>query len=285
MSAAAIPVASVWIATLMNPPWKVQIVYIFVDIKRPPPRFYKLLTSACGRMAAMDVYERLRTLIATGRVAPGMRMIEIELARQLAVSRTPVREAMRRLTQEGWAQVVSSGAKTQIAVAPVTRADLLDLFGIIGALEGAAGRGAAALPPAERRGLAERLTRANDAFAAETRRQPRRFERLFAAHDAFHDILVRESGTARSQALVASVRPQVQRYEMIYATVIGADFSASLREHRAIVAAVRSGGADRIEAAIRRNWSNSAKRLVRGSSTAPIGDYRAIAPRVPAEEA
>jgi DNA-binding GntR family transcriptional regulator len=235
-------------------------------------------------MTAMDVYERLRTLIATGRVAPGMRMIEVELAKQLAVSRTPVREAMRRLTQEGWAQVVSSGAKTQIAVAPVTRADLLDLFGIIGALEGTAGRGAAALPPAERRILAECLTDANDAFAAETRRQPRRFERFFAAHDSFHEILVRESGTARSQALIASVRPQVQRYEMIYATAVGTDFSASPREHRAIISAVRTGTADRIEAAIRRNWSNSAKRLLRGSSTTPIGDFRAITHHVPPGE-
>jgi DNA-binding GntR family transcriptional regulator len=226
-----------------------------------------------------NVYARLRSLIATGRVPPGMRMIEVELARQLAVSRTPVREAMRRLAQEGWAHVVRAGAKTHIAVAPVTRADLLDLFGIIGALEGAAVRGAAALAPAQRRALAGRLTRANNAFAAETRRRVRRFERFFATHDAFHEMLVTATGSARSQALIASVRPQVQRYEMIYAHAVGTDFSASLREHRAIIAAVRSGTADELETAVRLNWSNSVKRLLKGSTIEAIGDYRTIGAR------
>jgi DNA-binding GntR family transcriptional regulator len=228
-------------------------------------------------MAPMsDVYERLRSLIATGRVPPGMRMIEVELARQLAVSRTPVREAMRRLAQEGWAHVVSAGAKTQIAVAPVTRADLVDLFGIIGALEGAAVRGVDALAPAERRALAARLTRANNAFVTETRRRVRRFERFFSTHDAFHQMLVGATGSARSHALIASVRPQVQRYEMIYANAVGTDFSASLREHRAIIAAVRRGTADALEAAVRLNWSNSVKRLLQGSIAEGIGDYRML---------
>src|SRR5688572_20781185 len=83
-----------------------------------------------------EVYARLRSLIVAGRIAPGARLVETEFARRLAVSRTPVREAMRRLAQEGFATVVGSGAKTQMAVAPATLADLQDLFAIIGALEG-----------------------------------------------------------------------------------------------------------------------------------------------------
>lgn len=232
---------------------------------------------AAPARARQDVYERLRALIAHGRVPPGMRMIEVELARRLAVSRTPVREAMRRLMQEGWAQVVSTGAKTQIAVAPVTRADLVDLFGIIGALEGMAGRGAAARDSGDRRVLAGELTTVNNAFAAEARRRKRRLEHFFAAHDAFHQVLVERCATVRLRALIASVRPQVQRYELIYAGAVGADFSESLREHRAIVSAFRSGTADAIERAIRLNWSNSAKRLLDGSRAAAIpglGDYR-----------
>ena len=74
-----------------------------------------------------DVYDHVRGLIVSGRIAPGTRLVETELARTLAVSRTPVREAIRRLAQEGLANAVGTGAKLQVAVAPATVADLLDL--------------------------------------------------------------------------------------------------------------------------------------------------------------
>jgi DNA-binding GntR family transcriptional regulator len=63
----------------------------------------------------------------------------------------------------------------------------------------------------------------------------------------------------------------VKRYELLYATAVGKDFSASLREHRAIIAALRSGTADRAERAIRINWSNSAARLSAGLASASVG--------------
>src|SRR5687767_5473387 len=101
----------------------------------------KPAASSSGPSAHQDVYARLRALIVAGRIAPGTRLVETEFAQRMAVSRTPVREAIRRLAHEGLAQVVSAGAKTQVAVAPATVADLIDLFAIIGALEGVAGRG------------------------------------------------------------------------------------------------------------------------------------------------
>ena len=42
-----------------------------------------------------DVYERIRTMIVTGQIAPGTRLIETEVAERIAVSRTPAREALR----------------------------------------------------------------------------------------------------------------------------------------------------------------------------------------------
>jgi DNA-binding GntR family transcriptional regulator len=227
--------------------------------------------------ASGTAYERLRSLIVSGRVPPGSRLVETEFARRLDVSRTPVREAMRRLAHEGLAHVVSAGAKTQIAVAPVTRADLVDLFAIIGALEGVAGRGAAALGRDARRSMAARLAALNAAFETEARRRTRDFGAFFASHDRFHAYLVERCASPRLRALIESVRPQVQRYEVIYAAAVGDDFSESLREHRAIVSAIRSGTADEVERAIRLNWSNSAKRLMMGSRAAALpamGDYR-----------
>jgi DNA-binding GntR family transcriptional regulator len=230
------------------------------------------------RRSQSQVYDQLRDLVVTGQIAPGSRLLEAEVASQLRVSRTPAREAMRRLAQEGLAQSVGAGKRRQMAVAPVTRADLADLFLIVGSLEGVAGRGVIALSPAERRSLAAQLAALNARFTALARARSRDFPRFFEAHDAFHRCFVEQCASERLRHLLDAVRPQVKRYELLYASVVGRDFSESLAEHRAIIAAFRSGTAEAVEGAIRRNWSNSANRLVAGSAPAGIrdlGDYRA----------
>ena len=54
-----------------------------------------------GRRAALDVYDALRNSILTGRIKPGAYLSQVEVARELGVSRTPVREALRRLHESG----------------------------------------------------------------------------------------------------------------------------------------------------------------------------------------
>jgi DNA-binding GntR family transcriptional regulator len=228
-------------------------------------------TPAAALLRPHDVYGRLRALIVAGRIAPGTRLIETEVAERMAVSRTPVREAMRRLVHEGLAHVVKIGAKTQIAVAPATLADLVDLFAIIGALEGVAGLGVERLSAAARRELANELAALNDRFARLAPHRLKAPDQFFDSHDAFHTRLVERCASERLKRLVAAVRPQVKRYELLYATAVGADFSASVREHRAIVAAIRNGTPAQVERAVRMNWSNSAARLSAGLASAAIG--------------
>jgi DNA-binding GntR family transcriptional regulator len=226
-------------------------------LNRPPPQH--------------DVYGRLRSLIVSGRIAPGTRLIETEFAQRMAVSRTPVREAIQRLAHEGLAQVVRAGAKTQVAVAPATVADLIDLFAIIGALEGVAGRGVEKLTAAGRRALVRDLTALNARFARRAKDRGRDPEGFFDSHDAFHSKFVERCASDRLRRLIGAVRPQVKRYELLYATAVGRDFSASLREHRGIISALRSGTADQVERAVRLNWSNSAARLSAGLASAAVG--------------
>jgi DNA-binding GntR family transcriptional regulator len=224
-----------------------------------------------------DVYGRLRTLIVAGRMAPGTRLIETEVAGKMAVSRTPVREAIRRLAHEGLAQIIKVGAKTQMAVAPATVADLVDLFAIIGALEGVAGRGVARLTMADRRDLAGELTTLNDRFGRCAKNRLKAPDQFFESHDAFHARFVERCASERLEKLVTGVRPQVKRYELLYATAVGSDFTASLREHRAVIAAIRSGPAAQVEKAVRLNWSNSAARLSAGlasAALASLGTFR-----------
>jgi DNA-binding GntR family transcriptional regulator len=219
----------------------------------------------------LDVYGRLRQLIVAGSIAPGSRLVETEIARRMAVSRTPVREAIQRLAHEGLAHVGKVGTKTHAAVTPATVADLIDLFAIIGALEGVAGRGVKTLTSAERKALARELTFLNARFGKLAKARFRQPDRFFDSHDAFHSTLVERCASDRLQQLVAAVRPQVKRYELLYATAVGPDFSASLSEHQSIISAIRSGTPDQVERAVRVNWSNSAVRLSAGLPSLAVG--------------
>src|ERR687889_2594538 len=90
------------------------------------------------RARPQQVYERLRELIIDGRLAPGTRIVETEVAARLGVSRTPVRGALQRLQQEGYVVDSPTLQQTRPTVAPLTSDDARDLFLLVGALEGLA---------------------------------------------------------------------------------------------------------------------------------------------------
>src|SRR5437870_12530436 len=100
-----------------------------------------------------QVYARLRDLIVQGLLAPGSRIVETEIAARLGVSRTPVREALQRLQQEGYVTGSPGAQQSRLTVAPLTRDDVYELLNIVGVLEGLGARGAAQLAQRERRAL------------------------------------------------------------------------------------------------------------------------------------
>ena len=77
---------------------------------------------------ASIAYEQLLHKIVTFKLVPGTTLQERQLAEQLQMSRTPVREALNRLTHEGWVQ--SSLKRNMMEVKPVTREDVNELFGM-----------------------------------------------------------------------------------------------------------------------------------------------------------
>lgn len=84
-----------------------------------------------------QTYQALRTSILSGELSPGERLIETQLAQQLAVSRTPIREALRQLQREGLVTVDTSGG---LRVISVSVADAVHLYDCRIALEQAAVR-------------------------------------------------------------------------------------------------------------------------------------------------
>src|SRR5437867_8873479 len=139
--------------------------------KKTPPRTGSLATAPHGSRPD-QVYARLRDLIVQGSLAPGSRIVETEIASRLGVSRTPVREALQRLQQEGFVMGAPGAQQSRLTVAPLTRDDVHELLDITGALEGLGARRAAGLDAAERRALAKKLRTLNQDFARAARTIP-----------------------------------------------------------------------------------------------------------------
>ena len=92
------------------------------------------------RSRADFVYENLRDAISDGRIAGGERVREEEVARNLGVSRTPVREALQRLQQRG---LLSFGPTRGLVVAQLSHQQVVELYAMREILEGSAARFAA----------------------------------------------------------------------------------------------------------------------------------------------
>lgn len=208
-------------------------------------------------------YEQLFEMIVHGRLPPGARIAEGPLAEMLGVSRTPVREALQRLRQEGLLVEVGggSGLRGRLAVAPLQRERMEELCALAGAIEGLAVRGLSRIEAAQREKLARRLEKIERAFHAEARRRAPEYDRLFELHQAFHGALVEAAAGPETRAVLRAIKPQLDRYEWFYAPMAGPDFTPTRREHAAIVEAVRHGNAQDLERAVRANWLNAAKRL------------------------
>jgi DNA-binding GntR family transcriptional regulator len=215
-----------------------------------------------------QVYARLRDLIVEGLLAPGSRIVETEIASRLGVSRTPVREALQRLQQEGYVMGSPAAQQARLTVAPLTRDDVYELLYIVGALEGMGARGAASIPAAERKTLARDLKALNADFFKAGKATPIDHGALYDVDDQFHRRIVEASAGPRLLALHDAVKPQAERYIRMYISMLTTDIRVSVNEHDVIIAAIEEGRADDAEQAVQVNWRHAADRLSKVISVA-----------------
>ena len=162
------------------------------------------------------VFNTLRQSILTGELKPGERLMEIHLADKLGVSRTPIREAIRKLELEGLV------TKSLRDVLEVRRA--LDALAVELACE--------RITPSQ----LEQLREACDAFERETKRGDA--NRVARADVALHDIILVASGNARLMQMVSNLSQQMYRYRLEYVKD-GGSYERLIREHRTIYEAIR----------------------------------------------
>ncbi len=154
------------------------------------------------------VFKTLRQEILTGKLKPGERLMEIQLANKLGVSRTPIREAIRKLELDGLVIMIPRrGAE----VAQITLKDLKDVMEVRCALDVLAIELACERMERDER---SKLYQACENFREAVKTKDTR--KLAEADVAFHDAIVLSTGNTRLIQLVSNLSEQMYRYRFEY---------------------------------------------------------------------
>lgn len=200
------------------------------------------------------VFFTLRQSILTGELKPGDRLMEIHLADKLGVSRTPVREAIRRLELEG---LVSVSPRRGAEVAQITEKSMTDVLEVRRTLDALCAELACDRITVE--GLAA-LKRACEHF--EQCVGTRDSRKIAQADVALHDIIVQATGNQRLIQLVNNLSEQMYRYRFEYIKD-DSQHETLVREHRIIYQSILEKDRDTAASAARTHIDNQKKAIIR----------------------
>lgn len=214
------------------------------------------------------VYRALRDALIAGELAPGARLRDQDLAARLGVSRTPVREALQRLEDEGLVET-EPRALTRVASLDVVAAR--EAFPVVAALHALAARsGVARLNPAD----IAAMRAANEALAAAMGgRDAASIQRAITADDGFHAVLLDAAGNSEIMRTLERLMPKVRRLEYArFGTLAG---RKSVEQHTAIIAACERGDATEAAALVEENWLTLGQLIASSLSGAASGQETA----------
>ena len=181
------------------------------------------------------VFNTLRQAILRGELKPGERLMEIHLANKLGVSRTPIREAIRKLELEGLVLMIPrKGAE----VAEITEKNLRDVLEVRAALEELAVQ--LACDRIDKEGI-ENLKRAAENFKSTLDSDD--ITKIAEADVAFHDIIYLATDNQRLIQLLNNLREQMYRYRVEYLKQKDC-YPQLLAEHQQIIHALENGEKD-----------------------------------------
>ncbi len=177
------------------------------------------------------VYEALREAIIKNQFKPGERLMETELADEMEVSRTPVREAVRKLEAEGYVVMIP---RKGTYVASLSIQDINDVYEIRAALEGMAASQAAI------RASEEEIAAIKECIDAEAVLwESDDLEKTVESDIQFHSLLYRASKNKKIESLINDLREQTQRLRSSTLSTPGR-LKFALDEHRKILAAIEA---------------------------------------------
>lgn len=210
--------------------------------------------SVVGRVTS--AYQAIRQAIRSNIFPPGYQAAEVEIARQLGMSRTPVHEAMARLQEDGLVKILP---KKGIIIRALSAVDIEEIYEVTIALEGAAAARLARLPLELRQTVAEALRQATSAM--ETALSAEDLKGWAIADEQFHEILVAKCGNRRLMRMAGTVADQLHRARMFTLNLRPLP-SASAKEHYAIISSIETGEAQQASRAARHHRQHACDQLL-----------------------
>ncbi|MEU7580213.1 GntR family transcriptional regulator [Streptomyces sp. NPDC041068] len=198
-----------------------------------------------------QVKEELLGRLGSGTIATNETINEVQLAAELGVSRTPLREALITLEREG---VITSERGKGFRFTPLSAQEFRDLTAIVTSLEALALRSSS---PEYLATIAPQLLAEARAFAA-----PQAPHDVIERYDdAWHDLLLSGCANARLMQLITSLKVTMHRYERV---ALGDQdvLERSAEEHERIALCLRRGDLEAATEALKENWNSGMDRIL-----------------------
>lgn len=180
------------------------------------------------------VYEELKMQILTGKIAPGARLMEVELAESMGVSRTPVREAIRKLEKEG---LVTIEPRRGAYASRISVKDMVDILEVRQDMEGLAAYLASSRMTPQQMKKLEEISEEYDKAVKDGNMTD-----MIKYDSAFHNLIVESCNNSILMMMINKLQELVLRFRYIYYD----NFKSAEKmpeEHRIIMNAICEGRA------------------------------------------
>lgn len=199
------------------------------------------------------VFESLREAIIQGRLKPGERLMEMQLADEMGVSRTPVREAIRKLELEGFVVMIP---RKGAYVSGISVKDIVDVFEVRAALEAlAAGLAAERITDEELEELERSLVQTTEISDKDN------IGAIVENDTNFHDLIYKACRNERLVQIITHLKEQIQRFRTTSLSQPGR-LRDALVEHRAIVEAISDRNIEMSQNLAREHIENAEQSLL-----------------------
>ena len=201
-----------------------------------------------------DAYLRLKSAILSADLPPGTQATELEIAALLGMSRTPAREALIRLAQEG---LVEMRARRGVRVLPIQPSDMAEIYEILTAIEPQAAAEVARRKPTAQ-DLAPLIAATADMEAA---LMDNDLARWAESDDTFHRNLLKMHGNTRLTGIATSLFDQAHRVRLVTLRVRETPVQ-STKEHRMILDALAAGDVEGVRTLFRKHRERARTELL-----------------------
>ena len=204
-------------------------------------------------LLSKKVYRILKSRILEGSFKPGEKLLESRIAKQLGVSRTPVREALRLLASAGFAKMSPNQA---IIVAEISTKDLQEVIQIRGVLEGLAARLAIAFITEEDIAAMENCNKKMEKFLDENN-----ITDFSKESNRFHELIMSKCGNDRLIHIRKNLEDQIYQFRSISLHIPGR-LETALKEHKEIAEALKQKDADKADDLSKKHIANELKNIL-----------------------